>query len=103
MTLEQKQAIAALRLQGIGYDSVAGRLGISVNTVKSYCRRNSLSTTVLSGGTPAKGGRPKRSHDCAAKKDKAPAECEVTLSYRENPDMRAVADVMMTLMNIQMR
>lgn len=103
MTLEQKQAIEALRLQGIGYVSVATRLGLSVNTVKSYCRRNSLSTTVLSGGILIKKGRPKLSDDCAAKKDKAPTECEVTLSYKESPDTRAVTDVMMTLMNIQMR
>lgn len=42
MTDEQKQQIIALRRDGAGYGSIASQLGISINTVKSFCRRHSL-------------------------------------------------------------
>ena len=42
MTDSQKQEILSLRKQGFGYMKIAQELGISQNTVKSYCRRNSL-------------------------------------------------------------
>ena len=40
MTEEQKSEIMLLRRQGIGYKRIAAFLEISVETVKSYCRRN---------------------------------------------------------------
>ena len=40
MTEEQKSEIMLLRQQGIGYKRIAAFLEISVETVKSYCRRN---------------------------------------------------------------
>lgn len=42
MTNEQKQKIIALRRDGAGYGRIAARLQISINTVKSFCRRHSL-------------------------------------------------------------
>ena len=45
MTDQQKQEIIALRGQNLGYKRIADRLGISVNTVKTFCQRNSLSRT----------------------------------------------------------
>ena len=39
MTREQKLMIMSLRDQGLGYKRIADRLGISINTVKSFCRR----------------------------------------------------------------
>jgi endogenous inhibitor of DNA gyrase (YacG/DUF329 family) len=42
MTDEQKQQIIALRRDGAGYGSIANQLGLSINTVKSFCRRHSL-------------------------------------------------------------
>ena len=42
MTDSQKQEIVVLRKEGIGYMKIAHKLGISQNTVKSYCRRNGL-------------------------------------------------------------
>lgn len=42
MNEEQRQKIIALRRDGAGYGSIAAKLGISINTVKSFCRRNSL-------------------------------------------------------------
>lgn len=43
MTGEQKQNVQELRRQGLGYAQIAGSLGLSVNTIKSFCRRNNLS------------------------------------------------------------
>ena len=40
MTDEQKIAIAVLRRKGVGYKTIAKELELSVNTVKSHCRRN---------------------------------------------------------------
>ena len=42
MTDEQKQQIIAMRRDGAGYGRIAARLQISINTVKSFCRRHSL-------------------------------------------------------------
>jgi len=42
MTGLQKQRIEYLRGKGESYAVIAAELGISTNTVKSYCRRNNL-------------------------------------------------------------
>lgn len=42
MTEEQKSQIKAFRNNGLGYKLIAKELGISVNSVKSFCRRNEL-------------------------------------------------------------
>lgn len=42
MTGIQKQRIEYLRGKGESYAAIAASLGISENTVKSYCRRNNL-------------------------------------------------------------
>lgn len=42
MTDKQKQKIIALRRDGAGYGRIAAAVGISINTVKSFCRRHSL-------------------------------------------------------------
>lgn len=55
MTDAQKEQVRYLRCEGLGYGAIATRLGISENTVKSFCRRNNL-TGVASkepgGGMP---------------------------------------------------
>ena len=38
----QKERIAILRRQGESYTKIADALGISVNTIQSYCRRNKI-------------------------------------------------------------
>ena len=116
MTVEQKRKIEELRRQGLGYCTVAKQVGLPSNTVKTFCRRNNLSSFALSGKAPSTEAKPRIKRQLSAEpaqtaqevvivtpKEKAPAECEVTLSYRANPDLRAVTDVMMTLMNISMR
>lgn len=42
MTKEEKIQIEDYRRKGIGYKQIAKELGISPNSVKSYCRRNKL-------------------------------------------------------------
>lgn len=42
MTDEQKTKIVSLRREGLGYTTIAKRLDISKDTVKSFCRRNGL-------------------------------------------------------------
>lgn len=40
MTTEQKSKILSLRDSGHGYAAIAAKVGISKDTVKSFCRRN---------------------------------------------------------------
>lgn len=42
MTKKEKESVRFLRGEGYGYLAIATRLGISLNTVKSFCRRNGL-------------------------------------------------------------
>ncbi len=42
MTSEQKNQIANLRQEGLGYATIAQALGISKSTVTSHCQRNNL-------------------------------------------------------------
>lgn len=40
MTDKQKEQISQLRMSGYGYTRISQMMGISVNTIKSYCRRH---------------------------------------------------------------
>lgn len=42
MTNEQRIQIGNLRVAGLGYKKIAEQMGISENTVKTYCRRHGL-------------------------------------------------------------
>ncbi len=42
MTTDQKNSIVWMRKSGIGYAAIAQELGLSKNTVKTFCRRNDL-------------------------------------------------------------
>jgi len=43
MTSEEKREAVRLRHSGLSYSKIAATLNISENTVKSFCRRNSIS------------------------------------------------------------
>ena len=43
MTNEEKSQIISLRSSGVGYIKISQMLGVSNNTVRSFCRRNGLS------------------------------------------------------------
>lgn len=47
MTNGEKQQIARMLKQGLGHTEIAGTLGMSVNTVKSYCRRSGLRRSTI--------------------------------------------------------
>lgn len=40
MTAHEEQQIRLLQAQGFGYKRIASELGLSINTIKSYCRRH---------------------------------------------------------------
>ena len=42
MTNEQKQAIVSMRDSGVPIPSIAEQLGLSVNTIKSFCKRHGI-------------------------------------------------------------
>lgn len=42
MDLMQREKISQMRHNGFGYTKIAQALSLSVNTVKSYCKRNDL-------------------------------------------------------------
>lgn len=42
MTQQQKERITEYRASGASYGQIAKALGLSVNTVKSYCQRNPI-------------------------------------------------------------
>jgi len=42
MTTEHKEKIQQMRQEGQSYSQISATLGISENTIKSYCRRNKL-------------------------------------------------------------
>ena len=42
MTDIDKETVAELRASGLGYGSIAERMSLSINTVKSYCIRNKI-------------------------------------------------------------
>lgn len=66
MTDEQKRQIHDLRQQGLGYMKIGQVMGISDNTVRSYCRRSRLPSSVVicpQCGRPVKhrtGHKPRR-------------------------------------------
>ncbi|KXI16076.1 hypothetical protein HMPREF3230_01213 [Gardnerella vaginalis] len=42
MNMEEQRKVKLLRDEGLSYTQIANRMDISVNTIKSYCKRNSL-------------------------------------------------------------
>ena len=47
MTNEQKHSVTMLRKSGVSYAKIASELNISENTVKTFCRRNALTTKAM--------------------------------------------------------
>lgn len=51
MTNREKLLITQQRRQGLGHTEIALKLGMSVNTVKSFCQRNGIKPICKSAGT----------------------------------------------------
>lgn len=58
MTDLQKEKIIAMRLHGIGYVKIGELLGISNNTVRSFCRRNGLGSAAKNTAQCKQCGKP---------------------------------------------
>lgn len=56
MTDNQKAQIIKLRTAGNSYGKIAQALGISLNTVKSFCRRNAITETKVDKLSPVTTG-----------------------------------------------
>ena len=119
MTLEQKSKIARMREQNLGYAYIAKEMGLSVNTIKAYCRRNDLSGNRSLPDTQSEktfeasgeidlhiDGR--HGNTTTAKKPGSVGNTdvpgnqqvwEVSVSFAEEPDETAVADVLSMLKN----
>ena len=114
MTANQKRRITLMRQQNVGYATIANELKLSLNTVKSFCRRNGLLSGSLESDTQLGNisdssqkvdliSVGNRVNSTTAKQPGAlvntgvsgdqPA-CEVTVSYADEPDLGAVADVL---------
>ena len=114
MTENQKKRIAKLRQQGFGYAAIASELRMPVGTVKTFCRRNGLQAGDLTSDTQPENisvssqkvdliRADSRVNSTTAKQPRALENtelsdgqpiCEVTVSYADEPDLGAVADVL---------
>ena len=47
MTAEQRDAITRMRVEGQGYTTIARTIGLSKETVKTFCQRNNLGAKLL--------------------------------------------------------
>ena len=47
VTQQQKEQISKLRANGASFGKIASALGISINTIKSYCKRNPILSEVV--------------------------------------------------------
>ena len=56
MTDRQKDMIRQMRAEGYGYIRIAQELGISENTVKSFCQRKGLSAGKIKAAVPSADG-----------------------------------------------
>ena len=66
MTEIQRTQIAILRAAGLGYGKIAQQLGMSLNTVKSYCRRKGVNGDVPVEVTPVLSGETTLCENCGS-------------------------------------
>lgn len=57
MTDRQEERIRKMKAGGCGYVRIAQELGLSENTVKSFCRRKGLNRTAADTALPEKGDK----------------------------------------------
>ena len=54
MTAKEKQELTNYRRQGLGYKKIAQLMGLSENTVKTYCKRNNLGGSITNNNAGGK-------------------------------------------------
>ena len=114
MTDYQKKRITLMRKQNVGYAMIAKELKLSLGSVKQFCRRNGLQSGDLETDTQPENisvssqkvdliRADSRVNSTTAKQPRALENtglsdsqpiCEVTVSYADEPDLGAVADVL---------
>ena len=118
MTDLEQRKIIILRSEGKSYNAIADELNISVNTVKTFCRRNRLGGTravekesettpeidLISAGNRAnstdteKPGKPESAGVSAPRKT-----WKVNVKFAESADENAIPDVMEILLRSMCR
>ena len=119
MTDYQKKRITLMRKQNVGYATIAKELRLSLGAVKQFCRRNGLQSGTLETDTQLENiaetppdvdliSTENRGNNTTAKRSGALEKtgfpdgqlvCDVTVSYADEPDKAAVADVLTILTN----
>ena len=114
MTANQKRRITLMRQNHVGYAAIANELKLPLSTVKAFCRRNGLQASDLASDTQPENiaeaspdidliSAGSRGNSTTAKKARALENtgfsddqpiCEVTITYADEPDEAAVADVL---------
>ena len=118
MTDYQKKRITLMRKQNVGYATIAKELRLSLGAVKQFCRRNDLQSDDLETDTQLENIAEtppendliiveSRGNSTTAKRSRALEKpgfpdgqpvCDVTVSYADEPDKAALADVL-TMLN----
>ncbi len=111
MTDLEKQRVAVLRSQGQSYGAIADALHVSVNSVKTFCRRSHLSGARNAESLPehnlTKGEN--RVITTVSETPEKPGvspthpTCRVKLTFAEEGDENAIPDVLGMLMNSKYR
>ncbi|MBQ4436998.1 MAG: response regulator transcription factor [Clostridia bacterium] len=111
MTDLEQRRIVVLRSEGKSYNAISHELKLSVNTVKTFCRRNRLggdrrpidtqpeNVSVTSHSDGLLYGR-NRGNSTVKRSDKGvQTNIELTVTYAEKPDGAAIADVLSMLIS----
>ena len=114
MTANQNRRITLMRQNHVGYAAIANELKLPLSTVKAFCRRNGLQASDLASDTQPENiaeaspdidliSAGSRGNSTTATKPESLAKpsfsddqpiCEVTITYADEPDEAAVADVL---------
>ena len=112
MNATQKEKITAMRQNGAGYNEIAKVMNLPLNTIKTFCRRNNLTgdrrgtqpenisetspdIDLISAGSRVNSTTAKQPRGLEnAGISSAQPVCNVTVSYADEPDHGAVADVL---------
>jgi hypothetical protein len=111
MTDLEKQKVAVLRSQGQSYGAIADALHVSVNSVKTFCRRSHLSGARVAESLPENDLTEGENRvittvtETPVKAGASPLHptCRVKLTFSENGDENAIPDVLGMLMNSRCR
>lgn len=114
MTDLEKQKVAVLRSQGQSYGAIADALHLSVNSVKTFCRRSHLSGSKPAESLPENNLTESENGVITTvtetpkplvKAGVSPAHpsCRVKLTFSENGDENAIPDVLGMLINSRCR